>query len=325
MKLETIADKLKSNLENSGFTIYKLAQCSGIPESTIKNIFYGRSRKPNFEVIKNIAFHLNCQPSDLLADDDSRKQDSYAKNAFVFSDVSVNRMTHLLEIELKRVDNVITQIFDVALTLAKRVGKEIVQNGYGELDFINTLLSNNIDKENFHDIFSWTLFDWMDKNNNLIASSDTRIEAPKNLENVREYVKHVKDRPWEFVFDPISIGIPCGRMVIPAALGVKNEKDEFLGAVTMSFNLENLDKRVKDAVVDENICYALLDKEKRIVFHSFCTPLDYNSDFFARRLSGVDINGQGTFSNRIDFRNSIYSHYKEIKRYPFYILVGYVW
>jgi DNA-binding Xre family transcriptional regulator len=70
--MQSVQQKLKYQMEKSGIKPHTLAKVAGVPESSIKNIVYGRSTKPSLELIDALAIKLNCKVSDLLSDDDQR-------------------------------------------------------------------------------------------------------------------------------------------------------------------------------------------------------------------------------------------------------------
>lgn len=60
-------------MKELGVSIGRLAKGAGVPESSIKNIIYGKSSKPRTELIEAIAGALQCEAKDLLSDDDPRR------------------------------------------------------------------------------------------------------------------------------------------------------------------------------------------------------------------------------------------------------------
>lgn len=59
-------------MEKNHIKPHTLAKAANVPESSIKNILYGRSKKPSLELLEPLAEKLKCKISDLLSDDDPR-------------------------------------------------------------------------------------------------------------------------------------------------------------------------------------------------------------------------------------------------------------
>lgn len=72
--MSTASEKLKNKISDSGLSTYKLSKASGVSESSIKNIIYGKSKSPRYEMMVQLAEHLNCKIYELLSDDDPRIQ-----------------------------------------------------------------------------------------------------------------------------------------------------------------------------------------------------------------------------------------------------------
>ncbi len=70
--MKSIKEKLQNQLNKNDIKPHTLAKYAAVPESSIKNIIYGKSVRPRLELIESLAKHLNCTASDLLSDDDPR-------------------------------------------------------------------------------------------------------------------------------------------------------------------------------------------------------------------------------------------------------------
>jgi hypothetical protein len=72
--MQSVQQKLKYQMMRNGLKLNMLAKAASVPESSIKNIIYGKSQKPNIELIEALAAALDCTAVDLLADTDPRYQ-----------------------------------------------------------------------------------------------------------------------------------------------------------------------------------------------------------------------------------------------------------
>lgn len=104
--------KLKVVMDRCKVKPYSLAQQANVPESSIKNILYGKSQHPRYELIVALAEKLGCKISDILADDDPRINDYYtnaACDAVVHTD-SWNGELHLKAVRIVLEESVTSRI-----------------------------------------------------------------------------------------------------------------------------------------------------------------------------------------------------------------------
>lgn len=71
--MTSIRKKLTDRMNQHNIGTYSLAKAASVPESSIKNIIYGKSLKPNYKLVIALAKQLHCDVGDLLSDDDPRK------------------------------------------------------------------------------------------------------------------------------------------------------------------------------------------------------------------------------------------------------------
>ena len=63
---DVIILRLKELCQERGITVNKLANMSGITQSTIENIMAGKTKNPKLKILHKIAVGLNMTVSDLL-------------------------------------------------------------------------------------------------------------------------------------------------------------------------------------------------------------------------------------------------------------------
>lgn len=69
---EAIAKRISQLCDERGITINRLANISGIPRSTVKNIFYGKSNNPGIITIKKICDGLDICMADFFDTEELR-------------------------------------------------------------------------------------------------------------------------------------------------------------------------------------------------------------------------------------------------------------
>ena len=319
--MANVSEKLKEKLDACALTVYALAKQSGLPQSTIKNVFYGRSEKPSLDLLQKLSYYLHCSVEDLLSDEDPRRNKIIGvgiKTEFV-----PNKISFSLDYNSQKIASVFNHVFDVALFWSKKAGDAILENGVKELFKINLNILK--DKQDYpYRVMSWSFLDWINNDDIMVASSTQELTSPENVKKFREYYVYTKSNPRSLIFDPPSIGLPSGEFIIPAAVGFNDEEDKYFGAISMGFNIERFKSEIKNVIGNENISYLVLDQKNNIVF-GHKNIEENNLNHFCKRFENIDFNGKGILKNKIDFNGSIYSNYISLKNYPFYILVGLEW
>lgn len=69
--MDTLKTRLKARIEQSGMSINGLAKKAGVPQSSIKNILYGKSQRPSRKLLSSLANALQCQPYDFLPESEA--------------------------------------------------------------------------------------------------------------------------------------------------------------------------------------------------------------------------------------------------------------
>ena len=76
---EAIAKRIKQLCKERGITINHLANISGIPRSTVKNIFYGKSKNPGIITIKKLCDGLEICLADFFDTEELRNLEQEIK------------------------------------------------------------------------------------------------------------------------------------------------------------------------------------------------------------------------------------------------------
>lgn len=63
---EAVAKRINELLFENGWSLYKLAKISGLPLSTLKNLYTGHTKSPTLAVIYRISEAFNISPIEFL-------------------------------------------------------------------------------------------------------------------------------------------------------------------------------------------------------------------------------------------------------------------
>jgi two-component system sensor histidine kinase ChiS len=174
-------------------------------------------------------------------------------------------------------------------------------------------------------LFSWTMFDWIDQKNYIVSNSTLSDNfEPINMRD-RSYINSLRKYPMTLQFSHPAIGKPSGEWVIPVAYGVLDTNQKYIGAIGIGFNIAELQKKIIRDLGDSNFYFAILDDKLNLVIHS---GTDRSKPYFKNELQIFyqDISPENQnffFANTIKIGEESYAYYQRIPGRPFFILVGY--
>lgn len=225
-----------------------------------------------------------------------------------------------------RIEAKIREPFDYTEYLMKFTGQQIIQKGHKNLSIITEilrapLLINSNDKSNFF----LEKLDWSTKNKKTIFSTSYGLlKTPIDI-GYRNYAKKADSEPWVLHFDSEDVRVNNGKSIIPAGMGITDEKGKMVGILSAGFDIKRLTDNIEAAIDKEKVSFVVLDENYRICIHS--TDKNHekiDKDHFKELLQGMlDQSGYGTFRNNIEYNGVVYSSYLKISGYPYTILAGY--
>lgn len=141
----SVQEKLMERMKLKNLTSYSLARKANVPVSSIKNIIYGKSKRPRYELVCSIAEQLGCDFKDLFSDDDPRVHQNYDTGAINDKDWSP-------KLHLDATQIVYDACQELGLKLSERKTKEYVKKVYvyskedGQVDkkFINWIIKEDM-------------------------------------------------------------------------------------------------------------------------------------------------------------------------------------
>jgi signal transduction histidine kinase len=239
---------------------------------------------------------------------------------------NVHNVTRILAIESERIDKTILEDFDYANRISVYMGKQISEEGHASPEFIFNLFQKTSGTQyKARNLFSWSLFDWVDdKNLQTVNSRNGISKSPADMSH-REYTKTSRQYPWTLQLSKPAIGNPSGKWVIPAATGVVDKDGKYLGAIAVGFNIQQFVEKLVPIVAVSNVSYLVIDQARNIIIQSTDNNLDPKSDYFINLLSDNSVfeEAYGNLDDPIKSGDIIYTHYRKMQDYPYIILTGF--
>lgn len=159
----------------------------------------------------------------------------------------------------------------------------------------------------------------------MVVSSDRGIMNPPIDMSHRTYLERTPHSPWKLELQAPAVGIPSGQWIIPCGLGIFDNNNNYLGAVTMGFSIEGLAKKIKQSLGIGDVFFVILTKDFEYVVGTFGGKKSDDRFFFKRHLENINENlgSSGYIKNPPVFDNVIYSYYYKTSKYDYIILTGY--
>ena len=215
---------------------------------------------------------------------------------------------------------VMSESFNYSEELAKFVGFQIIDNP-SDNERISKILNGSIlTSQAAKNVFSYTIFDWSNAEKEIFISGPYGIlKQPKDI-SFRNYAKEAKKHPWKLYFDNPDYGIPSGKYILPAGMGITSRAGEFLGILSMGFSPSSLKEMLERKIQNININFVILSKDMKLLFKSDNAYLPSNE-----QLKSILSEKESSryLDNEIENTSTKYVYYKKFSQYPFNILIGY--
>lgn len=171
-----------------------------------------------------------------------------------------------LDSEAKRLSRTLNDIVDHTSFIRKVMSMQI-QTKHNDTKHISNVLHKYSMNQKLHSAISSSAFAWLNADNIKVVDGISGDSiSPTNLSN-REYIKTARKLPNTLHLYTPTFGFISQRYTMPAILGVTHNK-QYIGAITVGFDLVNLSTILSDAINDHQIYFALLDKNLDIVLQS---------------------------------------------------------
>lgn len=173
-----------------------------------------------------------------------------------------------LSAETERIERGFTDIIQHTEFVMRVIIMQIKLNP-NDLDHVYNIISKYSVNPRVNNVLSWSPFSWLDNNN--VKKMDSFKGLVKKLPNLpiseSHYIKNARLEPGKMHLGAPIFGTISQRHVIPAAIGVTNE-DEYIGSLSVGFDLVNLSNTLSNSVRDPHIYFALLDHKMEIILQS---------------------------------------------------------
>ncbi|MBP7709485.1 MAG: hypothetical protein KA100_00255 [Rickettsiales bacterium] len=224
--------------------------------------------------------------------------------------VLLNKKENEAKKNAEKIYTTLSNNFDQSENILIAVGKKIIEET-PELDpkAIHKIFVNASKTEACSNIFSWSLFDWVNINGFQVVTTALGIRKnPPQIALERNYLNRGVES-WKIIFSEATLGIPSGMQVIPIGVQVESKKGGRVGAVGAGIDINKL-SALTNQRLDANIDYLLVDQRSGgLTFGS--QNLKKNSGKIFNRMP-----------EELDGKKYVFEK-KMGQKYPYIIWVGY--
>lgn len=229
----------------------------------------------------------------------------------------------------RKIHSIVKGNFDYTEKLLIFMGQEISRNNKAkDLAFIHKMFLNIAQVELSHaSIFSWSKFDWVDKNNQQTINTMTGVENynPQDM-SMRTYTRETRLDPWKLKFVAPVMGHPSHIYVIPVGVGVVNNNKNYLGVIAAGIDVNKLTNKITSEL-NLGDQFMLIDSANlSFILGSIenLTRKDHiEIEKLFKKIKLQQINSDGPLKKPITFENTKYIYSFDIQKYPYIILTGY--
>ena len=130
-----------------------------------------------------------------------------------------------------------------------------------DLNYVYKLLRLFSLDPKIYTISSWSAIGWVnDQKYAVVDSSHSILKEPVYLGH-SEYVIESAKTNWIMHFGPINFGYISGKWIIPAGMGISNDQGEYIGTLTIGFEIFSLSRVLYSLIKDQDLSYAIIDPQ----------------------------------------------------------------
>ncbi len=221
--------------------------------------------------------------------------------------------------EAQLIDSTLSESIDSLSNYIKFLGQKIVVLPSKNIENISHALINKIPDNLMEEaIFSWTLFDYINRDKMMVFNSVKGILNPPVDMSSREHLLYTEATPWKLFFSPPIIGNPSDEYVIPAGMGIE-ANDKFYGTLVVGIRLNKIKEKIERILSNKLISFILLDHKSNIITYSADINFPMNKDLLSIKHY-ANISEKLTTPISIDNIEFAFKH--SIESLPYLLILG---
>ena len=232
----------------------------------------------------------------------------------------------IMELAAYKISSDFINILNHAEDTLNGINKKIVRSGGSKANISDILIYSG---RNYNDnLLQYELstgkFYWIDAENQLIANSEYGLIANAIDLSGRDYLQKTSSNPEKIYTGEPIIGASSGQFVIPVGVGAENAQGHYIGTMAVSFKLSELTARYSEIADLNQVNFAVLNSENKIIFESEDGVFSRDKKLFSD-LAAKEINESEEFVAPYSLRDrkNSYVILRASDKYPYKIITGY--
>ena len=226
-----------------------------------------------------------------------------------------------MESESLRLDRALIVEIENASYILESIGRQIAATGTEHDDSIAQLFYSFAKTEGS----KRSVFSWVNKSQSVTVSNNLGILSKPIDVSDRDYIKKSIAEPWKVhVGRPIE-GRTSHKWVLPLSLGLTDKNGNFIGAVVLSLDTENLVDTIGRTLKDSGVQFAITNTSLTLLTQTTATQEFFSKNFDLDRLAKIDFDAttSGEYSRGSLFNtHRLYSYFERSSQYPYIIFLG---
>lgn len=226
-----------------------------------------------------------------------------------------------MENEALRIDRAVIVEIENASYLLESLGRQIQAMGPNNRESIAQLFLSFAKTEGPKS----SNFSWVNKDQQLVISSNLGVLAKPIDVSDRDYVKKSIAEPWKVHIGRPIMGRLSQKMVLPLSLGLTDNSGTYVGSVIIAVDIQIMTDDVARVIKDSGVNFAITNMALTLITDTPAAEKFFTDTFDINQLARIDFtqSTSGEYSKPALFdRHKIFSYYERSSRYPFIIFVG---
>jgi len=229
----------------------------------------------------------------------------------------------IIDLFLSYTENMMNYIGHLVINLKEK-------NGSLDADSIAKILKDiesNLDGKHRNLLVS-AMFDFITPEGDTIASTlHGVINPPKKVKaSQREYIELGKKEPWKLHICEPDAGLTIEEIIIPLAIGITDNDNNFLGYVTSGIGINKFKKKLSEIVQNEYYSFIVLNNDLNYILYSGeeenITRENKSENKTELKYLKEKEENFGTLDETMFIDGTEYIFYTKANDYPFTIIIG---
>lgn len=171
------------------------------------------------------------------------------------------------------IDKQIKESLSYVENIANFIGNQITEfDSFKNKENVASILFNTKPKidQKSHDIFTWTLFDFInDQNQVVVSSSQGILSKPINItKDQRSWIEYSRQTPWRLLPSKPDTGLISKEKIIPCGFGLMSSKGKFIGIISAGINVQKLQKKLESIPNEKYLNFIILGDDNSTITNS---------------------------------------------------------